>query len=441
MSRDASGLALSVLNSFAGSKIPDQLGIRKIVEKIAYKGTKSGFQTVGAVSRQFRNISKKINPQRLSSTKLGKNQELFDLSISEEQQMVRDSVQRFAANVIRPAAAQANEDAQTPQAVLDQAAELGLIYYAIPESMGGASVERSTITNMLITEDLAHGDMGIAVAILSPISVANALTQWGSGAQQEKYLAAFLDENKPLQASIAVNEPTALFNPHKLNTKAVKKGTQYILNGVKTLVPIASQSELFLVAADILGSGPGIFIIESSSNGLTIENDPSMGIKAANIGKLTLENVSIDESQLLGENNSEFNFAEFIEYSHISWCAAAVGCGQAVLDYVIPYCNERFAFGEPISHRQSVAFMVANIGIELDAMRLMTMRAANRAERGLDFKKQSYLARVICADKSMEIGTNGVQLLGGHGFTKEYPVERWYRDMRIISLSEGGLHL
>ena len=118
----------------------------------------------------------------------------------------------------------------------------------------------------------------------------------------------------------------------------------------------------------------------------------------------------------------------------------AVGTCQAVLDYVTTYANERKAFGEPISHRQSVAFMIANIAIELDSMRMLTWRACSLAQQGEDFHKAAFLARQLCAEKSMEIGTNGVQLLGGHGFTKEHPVERWYRDLRAMALMHG-LHL
>jgi alkylation response protein AidB-like acyl-CoA dehydrogenase len=117
----------------------------------------------------------------------------------------------------------------------------------------------------------------------------------------------------------------------------------------------------------------------------------------------------------------------------------AVGTGQAVLDYVIPYVNERVAFGEPISHRQSVAFMVANIGIELEGMRLVTWRAASRADQGRPFAREAALARKLCAERGMIIGNDGVQLLGGHGFVKEHPVERWYRHLRAVGVMEGAL--
>ena len=125
--------------------------------------------------------------------------------------------------------------------------------------------------------------------------------------------------------------------------------------------------------------------------------------------------------------------------ARLGWCALAVGTGQAVLDYVIPYVNERKAFGEPISNRQAVAFTVANVAIELDGMRLATYRAASRVDQGLPFAREVALARRLCAERGMVIGFDGVQLLGGHGYVKEYPVERWYRDLRAAGVMEGGL--
>ena len=126
-----------------------------------------------------------------------------------------------------------------------------------------------------------------------------------------------------------------------------------------------------------------------------------------------------------------------VRLSRLAWCALSIGVGQAVLDYVTPYVKTREAFGEPIAHRQSVAFMVANIAIELQAMRLVTYKAASRVAQGIDATREIALARKLCADKGMQIGLDGVQLLGGHGFVKEHPVERWYRDLRAIGIMEG----
>lgn len=443
MSKDPMGIALSTMSRISGSAIVERLGLQTFLERLAFHGVKSGFQIATATSRQFQNISKLTKPERLDKPQ--NNVDLFDLNISEEQQMIRESVRSLASEVLRPAAAQADEEKLTNPEVSIKVAELGLMFYAIPEAFGGAGTERSPVTSMLIAEDLAYGDMGQACALLSSMGVANALTQWGNAEQQSTYLPAFLDEDKPLQASIAVNEPCALFDPNKLDTKAKASADGFILNGCKSLIPIAKEAELFLVAADLDDKGPQIFIIESSTKGLSIEEDTGMGLRAAGLARLRLDNVSLGADALLGANSdkaeSTFDYQAFIDYARLSWCAMAIGCSQAVLEYVISYANEREAFGEPISHRQSVAFMVANIGIELEGMRVLTQRAVSLAENGGDFHKAAYLARVACGDKAMEIGTNGVQLLGGHGFTKEHPVERWYRDLRAIAIMEGGLHL
>ncbi|HET6336476.1 MAG TPA: acyl-CoA dehydrogenase family protein, partial [Polyangiales bacterium] len=155
-------------------------------------------------------------------------------------------------------------------------------------------------------------------------------------------------------------------------------------------------------------------------------------------GRVVFDDVRLPTRALLGDGVDVCDFTELVDLSRLALCALMVGTSQAILDYTITYCNDRIAFGEPVSHRQAVAFLIANIGIELESMRLLTLRAASRAEQGLPFHRESYLARVLCADKGMEIATNGVQLLGGHGFIKEHPVERWYRDLMTISTMEGG---
>ena len=164
-----------------------------------------------------------------------------------------------------------------------------------------------------------------------------------------------------------------------------------------------------------------------------------MGLRAAATGTLTMDNILVGADALLGDK--DFDYQAFVDLGQLNWCALAVGACQAALDYLIPYVNEREAFGEPISHRQAVAFMVADIGIELEAMRLMVWRAAALAEMGKPFHREAYLAHVLCAEKAMKIGTDSVQLLGGHGFTKEHPAERWYRDLRVLSCIHSGLHL
>ena len=237
-----------------------------------------------------------------------------------------------------------------------------------------------------------------------------------------------------------MQEPRALFDPFELSTRARLVNGNYVINGMKSMVPLAATAELFIIAADIEGHGPGLLIVESSTPGLSLDDDTSMGLRAAGCARLKLQDVTVPATALLGEGKAEV-YAECIQLSRLGWCALAVGCAQAVLDYMVPYVNEREAFGEPISHRQSVAFAVSNMAIELHGMKLLTWRAASLADADQPFAEAAAVARRLCADKGMEIGSNGVQLLGGHGFVKEHPAERWYRDLRAVAVMEGGVLL
>jgi hypothetical protein len=280
--------------------------------------------------------------------------------------------------------------------------------------------------------------MGIAVACLAPAAVSTALSLWGDADQQATYLHEFVGENVPA-AALALLEPRPLFHPFELNTAARRAGGGFVLDGVKSLVPRAADAELFIIAAELEGHGPALFVVEPGGNGLSVEPEPAMGIRAAATGRVLLENVKLPEGALLGEPGRAGVMAECVQLGRLGWCALALGTGQAVLDYVIPYVNERQAFGEPISNRQAVAFTVANIAIELDGMRLATYRAASRIDQGLPFAREVALARRLCGERGMSIGSDGVQMLGGHGYVQEHPVERWYRDLRAAGVMEGAL--
>jgi alkylation response protein AidB-like acyl-CoA dehydrogenase len=429
------GQALAALNKLAGNELLHKLGLAHPAQKVAYRASRDGFRAASVLRRQFKAVQKLVNPQRLPAP--DKKSGLFDLSLTEEQQMIRGMAQRFAKDVMREAAAHANDACAAPATFARQFADLGLAQLVVPEALGGAAAEASTVTQVLLAEDLAHGDMGLAVAALAPIAVANALARWGSAEQQAQYLAPFASDAPPV-AALAVAEPRPAFDPRELRTRVQQYSNGYTLDGEKTFVPLADKAELLLVAADLLGRGPQLFLVEPHTRGVSMRPEPGMGLRAAGLGGVRFEHVELPPSALLGEDATAFSYDELLGRSSIAWSALAVGTCQAVLDYVIPYCNERNAFGEPISHRQAVAFMIADIGIELEGMRLLTWRAASRVEHELPFRREAYLARLLCADKGMQIGTNGVQLLGGHGFTKEHPVERWYRDLRAISLMEGG---
>lgn len=432
--RDAMGYGLAALNRLAGSKVIDRLGMRKSTERVVFQATKTGFRTLGAVTRSFVQKKGSGSPSR---TRTGPRTGVFDLTPTDDQQMIVDVVREFAADAVRPAAEKAEQASETPDDILQRAAELGLTLLEVPDDLGGLDDERATTTGVLVAEALAHGDMGLAVSCLAPASVATALSLWGSADLQQTYLPAFTGEEIPT-AALSIVEPTALFDPAHLRTTAKKVSGGYVLNGVKSAVVRAAAAELFVIAADLEGAGPVMFVVESDTRGLEVEADPSMGLRAASLSRVILKDVKVADVALLGDTDGQA-YRECVRLSRIAWCALALGTSQAVLDYVTPYVKERKAFGEPVAHRQSVAFMVANIGIELEGMRLATYRAASRAEQGLDHAREVAIARRLCSEYGMRIGQDGVQLLGGHGFVKEHPVERWYRDLRAIGVMEGSL--
>jgi alkylation response protein AidB-like acyl-CoA dehydrogenase len=428
------GIGLAVLNRIASSPAIDKLKLRKTTERAVYQGARGGFRVAGATTRAFKQVRGGGTPTRLVRTG---DTGVFDLEPTEDQQMIVGVIKEFAAEVLRPGAGEAEDTTDTPKEVLSQTSDFGLTLLNIPESLGGLSEERSAVTGVLVAEALAEGDMGQAVACLAPAAVATAISLWGSDAQQQTYLPAFAGDDAPA-AALAVAEPRVLFDPFDLETTAKANKDGYVLNGIKSGVVRGSEAELFLVAVELDGGGPALVIVESSTPGVTIEADPSMGLRAAGLSRLILDDVQVGADAVLGEGAAD-DYRECIRLSRLAWAGLALGTGRAVLDYVSEYVKTRSAFGEPISHRQAVAFMVANIAIELEGMRLVTLKAASRAEQGLDFSREVALARRLTSEYGMKIGTDGVQLLGGHGFVKEHPVERWYRDLRAVGLMEGAV--
>jgi alkylation response protein AidB-like acyl-CoA dehydrogenase len=428
------GLGLRWLNRLASSDLLDRMRIRKPVERALFNGTKNGFRTATAAGRTFKAAQQLGKPARQAT---GKPRSLFDLTPDDEQQMLQEGVRDFAEAKVRPVASAADAERKTPSELLEQANELGVNMLGVPEELGGVMHEQAAVTSVLIGEALAHGDMGIAYAALAPGAVATAIAHWGTPEQEAAYLPSFTGEDTPA-AALALLEPRPLFDPLKLETKARRDGGDWVLDGVKSLVARPGECELFVIGAEAEGLGPALFVLEAGAAGLSFEDEPAMGLRAAATGRLVLEGVRVPEGALMAEGKREA-YVECVQRARVAWCSLAVGAAQAALDYVKDYVNERTAFGEPISNRQGVAFAVSDVGIESDGMRLATYRAASRADQGQDFARETALARRLCAQKGMKIGSDAVQLLGGHGYVKEHPVERWYRDLRAAGVMEGAL--
>nr|WP_283251506.1 acyl-CoA dehydrogenase family protein [Aeromicrobium duanguangcaii] len=423
---------LRVLNKLAASETLDRFGLRKFAERAVHGTTKTSFQAIGAAQRSFTKVSGKAQGDRPAAARPSG---VFDLTPTEDQQMMVDVISEFAAEVLRPGAEQAEHADDTPKEVLAQTAEFGLSLINIPESLGGLAEERSAVTGVLVAEALAHGDMGQAVACLAPSAVATAISLWGTEGQQQTYLPSFTEGDVPA-AALVVAEPLPMFDPLTLSTVARRTEGGYVLNGLKSGAVRGAEAELLVIAADVEGRGPSMVIVEANTDGVAVAADPGMGLRAAGLSRIQLTDVHVGEDAILGTPD---DYRTMIRLSRLAWAGLALGTGKSVLEYVKEYVVTREAFGEPIAYRQAVAFTVADMAIELEGMRLVTLKAASRAERGSDFARETALARRLATEYGMKIGTDGVQMLGGHGFVKEHPVERWYRDLRAVGVMEGAV--
>ena len=428
-------VALRLLAKAGGHDLLKNPAVRSKVERALYNGSKQGFKVQTAAGRAFAKKSGSGEPARPAPTKPRRE---FDLTPTEDQAMIAGVAAELADEVLRPAAADADGARAVPDEIRAQAAEMGLTLLSVSAELGGVAEERSAVMNVLVLEQLARGDMGLAVGIMAPAAVAGAIASYGSSAQQETYLPAFTDEKKPAVASLAIAEAGPLADPRKPATKGERRGDKLVLTGEKALVPCADSAELFVVTAEVDGD-LRLVIVEAGTEGLKVSDDPAMGIRASHTGRLHLENVEVSADNLLGTSEDAL---DAIRRSRLAWAALACGTGRAVLDQVSQYVTERKAFGEPIGHRQAVAFTVANIAIELDGMRLATLRAAARLDSGRKPEAAAEAiahARALVTKYGAQIGSDAVQLLGGHGFVKEFDNERWYRDLRGAGVLEGGV--
>lgn len=277
--------------------------------------------------------------------------------------------------------------------------------------------------------------MGIAVSQMATAAVATALALYSDSDQQATYLPHFTGDEPVAAAAFALQELQPLCDPFALMTTAVAQGDLLVINGIKAIVPNADKAEIFVISAIVEGEAR-LVVIESATDGITIEDDPAMGVRAALTGRAVFTDVTVPTANLIGTPDDH---RDAVRRARIAWAAAACGTAQAVLDQVITYAQERKAFGEPIGQRQAVAFMISDIAVELDGLRLVTLKAAARLDSETDVAQVAAEARALTATHAAQIGSHAVQLLGGHGFVKEFDNERWYRDLRGAGVLEGTL--
>jgi alkylation response protein AidB-like acyl-CoA dehydrogenase len=365
---------------------------------------------------------------------------MISFDLNEEQKMVRDTVAAFAFEQIRPAARLADETGSIPTELLAKAWELGLVRGCLPENTGGYGDPRVAVTGAIVAEELAYGDLSVALHVLAPRLLAFPLLEMGTEAQRSRYLPP-LAADSFVAATAAFMEPAFDFDPAEMKTTVQSTSGDYVINGAKCYVPLATDSEIILTYA-ASGSerdfgGVEGFLVPRDAPGLSIcGRESNMGLKGLATFELIFDQCRVPAENRLGGAEG-INFSRLLSESRVAMAAMAVGVARAAFDYARDYAKERRAFGAPIATKQAIAFMLAEMAIEVDAMRLLAWEAASWLDKGEDALEQSYQARNYAAAAALAITDNAVQILGGHGYIREHPVEMWLRNARAFGVVEG----
>ena len=365
---------------------------------------------------------------------------MISFGLTEEQDAIRRALHEFAEGVVRPLARTSDEESTVSDDYLQQVWELGLTTTQVPEAFGGMGAARSQTTTVIALEELAWGDAGLAVAALAPSLFVNAVLDHGTEEQKQRMLPGLCGTSFAT-GSVAVVEPGAMTDASRPKTTATATSGGYVLRGTKSFVPFGDRATHFLVVAAIDG-GLGAFLVARDGLGLTIsaEAEKNLGLRAVPVHTLELEDVKVAEGDRLG-GPSGCNVRALLDTSRTAIAACLVGIGRAVVDYCVPYAKERVAFGEEIAKKQAIAFMLSESHTEVEAMRWLVWQAASKLEKGLDATKASYQAWSYAGEKGLWVADNGIQVLGGHGFIREHPVELWFRNARTLGVLEGTVSI
>lgn len=361
---------------------------------------------------------------------------MYSFEPTEEQQMLVEAVGKYAVNDLRAAAHEAEEGGSLPGKLVEKGWEIGLLQASIPEAYGGFG-ERSAVTGVLAVEEMAFGDLAGTLAVLTPSLFATPILLAGTEEQKQAYLPKVI-EGAWAPYTAALIEYAFDFDPNDLRTTAARKGEEYVLNGEKAFVPFAKNAESILVYANLDGQTQG-FIVPNNSEGLTIseEREKLMSLKALPMYRLKLDSVRVPAANRLG-GASGHDFEPVLASMRVATAAAAVGVANAAFEYSLNYAREREAFGVKIAQKQAVAFMLAEMRTEIEASRLLTWEAAWKLDQGKeDAFTEAYLAATGAADMAMMVTDRAVQILGGHGYIREHPVEMWMRNGRGFAMFTG----
>jgi butyryl-CoA dehydrogenase len=364
----------------------------------------------------------------------------MQFQLTEDQQMVQKLARDFAEKRLAPSVAERDEKEEFSRELFNEMGEMGLTSICFPEAYGGA--EGDVLSYTLAVEELSKVDDGIGITLSATVSLcAWPIYAYGTEEQKQKYLVPLVEGEK--LGAFGLTEPNAGTDAAAQQTVAVADGDDYILNGSKVFITNGGEAETYVIFAmtDKSKGTKGItaFIVEKDMPGFTFgKKEHKMGIHTSLTNELVFQNVRLPKENMLGKVGEGFKIAmSTLDGGRIGVAAQALGIAQGALDHAIKYSKERVQFGKPIAHNQALAFMMADMATKIDAARLLVYRAAYLKDQGLPYSKEAAMAKLYASDIAMEVTTDAVQVFGGYGYSREYPVERLMRNAKITQIYEG----
>lgn len=355
---------------------------------------------------------------------------MITFELSEDQKLAQSAMQDFAQSALRPVARKQDTESHIAPETLAKLWEAGVV-----QSQSGDEGTRSSVLNAIVLEELAVGDATLALALATPMAFVQAIIDHGSPAQHAALLPLF-EGPRYQAAAIALLEARFGFDVKQLRTTAVETEQGWRLDGRKTLVPLAGQCSHFLVIARV-NERREAFIVERGALGVRVEAPvPTVGLRALEMADVVFDGVQLPASARLGEADGS-NVQRIIDSGRAGLAAVMTGLARSVMEYVIPYTKERQVFGTALARKQVIAFRIADMHMDVNAMRWMAWRAASELEKGQSATRSALLAYTFAAQQTMLVADEGVQALGGHGYVRAHPMEMWYRNARAISMLEG----
>jgi acyl-CoA dehydrogenase len=360
-------------------------------------------------------------------------------ALTEEQKALRDLARDFAEKEIRPKAAEYDEHSTHPVDIIEKAHEVGLMNPHVPEEYGGAGL--SSFDGMLIGEELSWGCAGICVSIVANALGAGPVMLAGTDEQKRKWLVPLIES--PILCSFGLSEPNAGSDVSGIQTTAVREGDDYVINGSKMFITNAGHAAWIVVFASTDKSqghrGLSAFVVPTDLDGVTVEKHlDKMGQRATDTSAIAFQDVRVPADYLLGEEGEGFKIAmRTLDHTRPGTAAGAVGVARAAYEHAVEYSRTRVQFGQPIAMNQGINFLIADMATEIEAARLLTWQAAWLFDQGKRATLQSSFAKRFASDTAMKVTTDAVQIFGGYGYIKEYPVEKLMRDAKLFQIYEG----